>query len=72
MNVLDKMLNFGSTFRLLLFVAASITFSIYIIKNPDQKTGAWAILFIGLAGIAQEYRTWRDNRRTKNGDSAIN
>lgn len=62
MNILDKMFNFGSTFRLLFFISSVIVLVIFLIRNPGQKPVVWAFIFIGVIGTVREYRQWRNNR----------
>jgi hypothetical protein len=66
MNIIDRMFRFGSTFRLLLFLASVIVLSIYILRNPGQNRGTWIILIVGFIGTAREYHRWQANRRSIN------
>jgi len=70
MKILDKMFNFGSTFRLLLFTASLIILSIYIARGSAQNRGAFVILIIGMIGTVREYRMWHANRRSHNEHTA--
>ena len=70
MKILDKMLNFGSTFRLLLFTASLIILAIYIVSGSAQSGGAFVILFIGMIGTVREYRMWQASRRSRDEHTA--
>ncbi len=62
MNIIDEMFNFGSTFRLLLFVTATITLAISFMVRQEGKTVTLMFVFMGLYGVRREFRQWRINR----------
>ena len=62
MNIIDKMLAFGSSFRLLLFIAGTIVLAIDFMTRQDSKTVTLMFVFLGVYGIRREFRQWRINR----------
>ena len=62
MNIIDKMFNFGSSFRVLLFTAATVCLAISFMTRQEGKTVTFAMIFMGLYGIRREFRQWRINR----------
>ena len=62
MNIIDKMLKFGSSFRVLLFIAATIALAISLWTREDGKAVTFAMIFLGLYGVRREFKQWRINR----------
>ena len=65
MGIIDKMFRFGSTFRLLVFVAATVTVALTGFSNSTENTGVFLILFGGLFGIRREFGQWRENKQSR-------
>jgi len=62
MDIIDKMFRFGSTFRLLLFIAGTIVLAIDFMTRQDSTTITLMFVFLGVYGIRREFRQWRINR----------
>jgi len=63
MNIVDRILQPDSGFRLLLYLACIIILSISIIFEPRYRAGGLIILFVGTILTIRQYYLWRLKRQ---------
>lgn len=59
MNIVDRILQPDSGFRLILYLACIIILSIYIFFEQRYRAGGLIILFVGTILTIRQYHLWR-------------
>lgn len=65
MNRIDRALQQGSLFRVILFSLSIVVLASYIVTGVENRGGAFVILLVGVAGTAREYLLFRRRRNTE-------